>query len=67
MLLKDIFWSSFPIYPFEVDYSERPSKKSKNMKTLAIIVKPESLDYMILSLKETGLDATIYYIRMMMF
>jgi hypothetical protein len=34
------------------------------MKTLAIIVKPESLDYMILSLKETGLDATIYYIRM---
>jgi hypothetical protein len=34
--------------PFEVSYSERPSKKSKNMKRLAIIVKPENLEDLIL-------------------
>jgi|SRR5690349_545657 nitrogen regulatory protein PII len=49
--------------PFEVSYSERPSKKSKNMKRLAIIVKPETLDAMISSLKEMGLDSTIYDIK----
>jgi nitrogen regulatory protein PII len=46
-----------------VDYSEKPSKKSKNMKRLAVIVKPESLDQMISSLKEMGLDATIYDVK----
>ena len=49
--------------PFEVDYSERPSKKSKNMKRLAIIVKPQNLDPMISSLKEMGLNATIYDVK----
>jgi nitrogen regulatory protein PII len=49
--------------PFEVAYSEKPSKKSKNMKRLAVIVKPESLDDMISSLKEMGLDATIYDVK----
>jgi nitrogen regulatory protein PII len=49
--------------PFEVAYSEKPSKKSKNMKRLAVIVKPESLDDMISSLKEMSLDATIYDIK----
>jgi nitrogen regulatory protein PII len=49
--------------PFEVDYSEKPSKKSKNMKRLAVIVKPENLDDMISSLKEMGLDATIYDVK----
>ena len=49
--------------PFEVDYSEKPSKKSKNMKRLAIIVKPENLDEMISSLKEMGLEATIYDVK----
>ena len=49
--------------PFEVDYSEKPSKKSKNMKRLAVIVKPENLDEMISSLKEAGLDATIYDVK----
>lgn len=49
--------------PFEVPYSERPSKKSKNMKRLAIIVKPETLDAMISSLKELGLDSTIYDVK----
>ena len=50
--------------PFEVSYSERPSKKSKNMKRLAIIVKPQNLDAIISSLKEMGLDATIYDVKM---
>jgi nitrogen regulatory protein PII len=49
--------------PFEVSYSERPSKKSKNMKRLAIIVKPENLEAMIASLKDMGLDATIYDVK----
>ena len=49
--------------PFEVTYSEKPSKKSKNMKRLAVIVKPENLDEMISSLKEAGLDATIYDVK----
>jgi nitrogen regulatory protein PII len=49
--------------PFEVSYSEKPSKKSKNMKRLAIIVKPENLDAMISSLKEMGLEATIYDVK----
>ena len=49
--------------PFEVSYSERPSKESKNMKRLAIVLKPENLDAMIFSLKEMGLDATIYDIK----
>jgi nitrogen regulatory protein PII len=49
--------------PFEVDYSEKPSKKSKNMKRLAVIVKPENLDEMISALKEVGLEATIYDVK----
>jgi nitrogen regulatory protein PII len=49
--------------PFEVSYSQKPSKTSKNMKRLAIIVKPENLDAIISSLKEMGLDATIYDVK----
>jgi len=49
--------------PFEVTYSEKPSEKSKNMKRLAVIVKPENLDGIILSLKEMGLEATIYDVK----
>jgi nitrogen regulatory protein PII len=49
--------------PFEVAYSQKPSEKSKNMKRLAVIVKPESLDGIILSLKEMGLEATIYDVK----
>ena len=37
--------------PFEVTYSEKPSKKSKNMKRLAVIIRPESLDEIISSLR----------------
>ena len=49
--------------PFEVAYSEKPSDKSKNMKRLAVIVKPENLDDIISSLSEMGLEATIYDVR----
>jgi hypothetical protein len=49
--------------PFEVAYSEKPSENSKNMKRLAFIVKPENLDDIVLSLKEMGLEATIYDVK----
>lgn len=49
--------------PFEVSYSEKPSKQSKGMKRLAVIVKPENLDGMISSLRDMGLEATIYDVR----
>ena len=49
--------------PFEVTYSQKPSEKSKNMKRLAFVIKPENLDGIILSLKEMGLEATIYDVR----
>src|SRR5919197_1669016 len=49
--------------PFEVVYSERPSEKSKNMKRLAFILKPQNLDDTILLLKEMGLEATIYDVK----
>jgi nitrogen regulatory protein PII len=49
--------------PFEVSYSERPSRESKNMKRLAVIVKPEKLDGIISSLKGMGLEATIYDVK----
>jgi nitrogen regulatory protein PII len=49
--------------PFEVAYSEKPSKQSKSMKRLAVIVKPESIDGLIAALKEVGLEATIYDVK----
>jgi nitrogen regulatory protein PII len=49
--------------PFEVTYSEKPSRESKGMKRLAVIVKPENLDSMISSLREMGLEATIYDVK----
>jgi nitrogen regulatory protein PII len=49
--------------PFEVAYSEKPSKQSKGMKWLAVIVKPENVDSMIASLREMGLEATIYDVK----
>lgn len=44
-------------------YSESPSQKSRSMKRLAVIVKPEKLDGIIASLKEMGLEATIYDVK----
>jgi nitrogen regulatory protein PII len=49
--------------PFEVTYSEKPSKKSRTMKRLAVIVKPEKVDGIISSLKAGGLEATIYDVK----
>ncbi|HEY7080319.1 MAG TPA: P-II family nitrogen regulator [Nitrososphaeraceae archaeon] len=49
--------------PFEVAYSEKPGKKSKSMKRLAVIVKPEHVAEIIASLKEIGLEATIYDVK----
>jgi nitrogen regulatory protein PII len=49
--------------PFEVEYSEKPSKKSKSMKRLAVIVKPESVDSVIGAVKNMGLESTIYDVK----
>ena len=49
--------------PFEVDYSEKPSKKSRTMKRLALVLKPENVDKIINALKSSGLEATIYDIK----
>jgi nitrogen regulatory protein PII len=49
--------------PFEVAYSEKPSKKSRSMKRLAILLKPENVDEIIATLKGSGLDATIYDVK----
>lgn len=49
--------------PFEVAYSEKPSMKSKSMKRLAVITKPENVDKITSSLKAAGLEATIYDVK----
>jgi nitrogen regulatory protein PII len=49
--------------PFEVEYSEKPNMKSKSMKRLAVIVKPENVDAVTSSLKEMGLESTIYDVK----
>src|SRR5437870_13920043 len=49
--------------PFEVTYSEKPSKKSRSMKRLAVILKPENVDEIIATLKGSGLEATIYDVK----
>jgi nitrogen regulatory protein PII len=49
--------------PFEVTYSEKPSKKSKNMKRLAVLLKPENVDSIIAEVKGMGLEATVYEVK----
>ncbi|MGI0048110.1 MAG: P-II family nitrogen regulator [Nitrososphaera sp.] len=49
--------------PFEVEYSEKPSKKSRSMKRLAVLLKPENVDGIVATLKNSGLDATIYDVK----
>jgi nitrogen regulatory protein PII len=49
--------------PFEVTYSEKPSKSSRTMKRVAVVLKPENVDSVIASLKSGGLEATIYDVR----
>lgn len=49
--------------PFEVTYSEKPGQRSKEMKRLAVLLKPEKVDSIISSLKELNLEATIYDVK----
>jgi nitrogen regulatory protein PII len=49
--------------PYELTYSEKPSSGSKNMKRLAVLVKPQNVNDITISLKEMGLEATIYDVR----
>jgi nitrogen regulatory protein PII len=49
--------------PFEVSYGEKPTKKSRTLKRLAVLVKPESVSDIISSLKELNLEATIYDVK----
>ena len=49
--------------PFEVIYSEAPGTLKKNMKRLAVVVKPDAVSPITASLKEMGLDSTIYDVK----
>jgi nitrogen regulatory protein PII len=49
--------------PFEVTYSEKPSMSSKSLKRLAVIVMPQNVEGITSSLKEMGLEATIYDVK----
>ena len=51
--------------PFEVEYSQKPSSKSKtsSMKRLAVLLKPENVDSITSALKALGLESTIYDVK----
>jgi nitrogen regulatory protein PII len=49
--------------PFEVSYSEQPSKKSRSLKRVAALIKSESLGDILSTLKELNLEATIYDVK----
>jgi nitrogen regulatory protein PII len=49
--------------PFEVTYAEKPSKKSRTMKRIALVVKPENVDGIIATLRASGLESTIYDVK----
>jgi len=49
--------------PFEVTYTEKPSKQSRSMKRLAVLLKPENVDGIISALRGLSLDATIYDVK----
>jgi len=52
--------------PFEVEYAQKPSEKSKTsspMKRLAVLLKPENVDSIISTLRELGLESTIYDVK----
>lgn len=49
--------------PFEVSYGEMPAKKSRTMKRLAVLVKPENVNDILSSLKDLKLEATIYDVK----
>jgi nitrogen regulatory protein PII len=52
--------------PFEVEYSQKPSSKSKtssSMKRLAVLLKPENVDSITSTLRSLGLESTIYEVK----
>jgi nitrogen regulatory protein PII len=51
--------------PFEVEYSQKPSSKSKttSMKRLAVVLKPEKVDSITSILRGLGLESTIYDVK----
>ena len=49
--------------PFEISYSEKVGAQKKNMKRLAVVVKPDVVSGITSSLKEIGLDSTIYDVK----
>jgi nitrogen regulatory protein PII len=52
--------------PFEVEYSQKPSSKSKttsSMKRLAVVLKPENVDSITSILRALGLESTIYEVK----
>ena len=51
--------------PFEVTYSESVGSKSKtsSMKRLAVLLKPENVDSITSTLRELGLESTIYDVK----
>ena len=49
--------------PFEVAYAEKPGKKSKSMKRLAVLLKPENVREVISLINELNLEATIYDVK----
>lgn len=49
--------------PFQVKYSDTWSKTPRNMKRLALLLKPENADGIISALVSSGLEATIYDVR----
>ena len=62
-MLYNVLFVNKTTLPFEVMYSEKPSMASKSMKRLAVIVKPQNVSDIISSLKEMGLEATIYDVK----
>lgn len=52
--------------PFEVEYSQKPSSKSKtssSLKRLAVLLKPENVDSITSTLRGLGLESTIYDVK----
>ena len=52
--------------PFEVEYAQKPSSKSKttsSMKRLAVVLKPENVDSITSTLRELGLESTLYDVK----
>ena len=52
--------------PFEVEYSQKPTSKSKSsssMKRLAVLLKPENVGSITSTLRELGLESTIYDVK----